>query len=81
MSNMSYCRFHNTNLDLRDAIDAFEELAENEGVNEYGESLSTNEARALINLFTQAQEWVNSYDIDEVTELAHAPSKELEEEE
>jgi|21_taG_2_1085346.scaffolds.fasta_scaffold00245_34 endonuclease III-like uncharacterized protein len=26
MSNMSYCRFHNTNLDLQDCIDAIEEM-------------------------------------------------------
>ena len=70
MSSMSYCMFHNTSLDLRDAINAFEELVESEGVDEDGYPLSSNEAQALIDLFVQAQEWINSYDVDDIEQVA-----------
>ena len=41
MANMSYCRFHNTNLDMRDCIDALYD----------GEALSDGEFIACRNMF------------------------------
>lgn len=41
MANMSYCRFHNTNLDLGDCLDALE----------CGETLSNNEFIACQDMF------------------------------
>ena len=41
MANMSYCRFHNTNLDMRDCIDALYD----------GEALSDSEFKACRNMF------------------------------
>ena len=41
MANMSYCRFHNTNMDLRDCLEALED----------GSELSTDEFIACKNMF------------------------------
>ena len=41
MANMSYCRFHNTNMDLRDCLEALED----------GSELSTDEFVACKNMF------------------------------
>ena len=41
MANMSYCRFHNTNLDMRDCIDALDD----------GEELSDDEFIACKDMF------------------------------
>ena len=65
MANMSYCRFHNTRLDLEDCIDALR--------NE--ERLSSDEARAGRNLFDDflsfcvEQGIIDSFDSDEVETL------------
>lgn len=41
MANMSYCRFHNTKIDLEDCLDALRE----------GEELSKEEYRAMKQMF------------------------------
>ena len=41
MANMSYCRFHNTNIDLEDCLEALRD----------GKELSEDEHRACGNLF------------------------------
>ncbi len=55
MSNMSYCRFHNTNLDLQDCIDYAEELINNNGKDEYNEPLSKMEMNAMYDMIDKAQ--------------------------
>lgn len=52
MANMSYCRFHNTLLDLRDCHGAMMELAAGEA--EGGEKLSREELRAAKELAIEA---------------------------
>tara|TARA_R110000823_G_scaffold284355_1_gene402436 strand:+ start:291 stop:512 length:222 start_codon:yes stop_codon:yes gene_type:complete len=55
MSNMSYCRFHNTNLDLQDCIDYAEELINNNGKDEDNEPLSKMEMDAMHDMIDKAQ--------------------------
>ena len=55
MSNMSYCRFHNTNLDLQDCIDYAEELINNNGKDEDNEPLSKMEMDAMYDMIDKAQ--------------------------
>lgn len=50
MSNMSYCRFHNTLKDLRDCVDALDEIDYNIA------ELSKDEARAAAELIAVCQE-------------------------
>lgn len=57
MSNMSYCRFHNTYLDLQDCINSVEELIDNDGKNEYNEPLSKTERLAMHKMIDTAQEY------------------------
>ena len=74
MANMSYCRFHNTRLDLEDCIDALR--------NE--ERLSSDEARAGRNLFgdflsfcvEQEQGIIDSFDSEEVETLFYRLERE-----
>ena len=42
MANMSYCRFHNTSMDLRDCVDAMQEAYDLPDLD-----LSTNELQSL----------------------------------
>ena len=50
MSNMSYCRFENTSLDLKDCIDAIRENYYTED-----EPISSREAQALQNLLHEIE--------------------------
>ncbi len=52
---MSYCRFHNTNLDLQDCIDYAEELINNNGKDEDNEPLSKMEMDAMHDMIDKAQ--------------------------
>ena len=52
---MSYCRFHNTNLDLQDCIDYAEELINNNGKDEDNEPLSQMEMDAMHDMIDKAQ--------------------------
>lgn len=53
MANMSYCRFHNTYLDMRDCIDALDD----------GEALSDDEFIACRNMFENVLEFFGSNDV------------------
>ena len=54
MSNMSYCRFQNTSLDLGDCVDALE--------NSWDLDLSTDEANGLENLLADSHRIVEMED-------------------
>ena len=56
MSNMSYCRFQNTLKDLRDCVDALEEIGDNLA------ELSKEEARAATELIAICQEISGRFD-------------------
>lgn len=56
MANMSYCRFYNTNIDMRDCIDAL--------YNE--EELSDDEAIACKDMFENVLEFFEEHDVCEV---------------
>lgn len=56
MANMSYCRFHNTNMDMRDCINALYD----------GEELSDDEAIACKNMFESILEFFEENDVCEV---------------
>lgn len=56
MANMSYCRFHNTNLDMNDCIEA---LYDNDG-------LSSDEFIACKNMFENVLEFFEGNDVCEV---------------
>ena len=61
MSNMSYCRFQNTSMDLADCLDALE--------NHWDMDLSTDEVNGLEHLLADAKELVWMEDtINEVIE-------------
>lgn len=56
MANMSYCRFHNTNIDMNDCLEAIWD----------GETLSDSEFIACKNMFNNILEFFEDYDIAEV---------------
>ena len=63
MSNMSYCRFQNTSMDLGDCVDALE--------NHWDLDLSTDEINGLENLLADARNIVDMEDtIWEIIEKA-----------
>ena len=63
MSNMSYCRFQNTSMDLGDCLDALE--------NHWDLDLSTDEVNGLENLLADAKNIVDMEDtIWEIIEKA-----------
>lgn len=65
MSNMSYCRFHNTNMDLQDCNYALEEaLNENQGM-----GLSDMELRAAREMYERCREYMELYEQVEEREL------------
>ena len=57
MGNMSYCRFRNTEEDLRDCYENFDDL------------LSKDEHRARIRLYKLCQKIVESIDLEGLEEL------------
>ena len=56
MSNMSYCRFQNTNKDLYDCVTALEEM------NNPGDDLSNEEYTALRSMFRNCQAIIDMFD-------------------
>lgn len=56
MANMSYCRFHNTNIDVNDCIEALYEEPK----------LSDDEFIACKNMFENVLEFFEGYDVCEV---------------
>ena len=63
MSNMSYCRFENTSNDLRDCLEAMQELINNEGVDEHGDNLSKTEISAMHDMRPMVEEFIELYEI------------------
>ena len=59
---MSYCRFQNTSGDLRDCLEAMQELINNNGVDEHGERLSQKELSAMHNMRPIAEEFLELYE-------------------
>ena len=65
MSNMSYCRFENTSLDLKDCLDAIREDYYTED-----EPISSREAQALQSLLEQAEELIDlSHEIELILDM------------
>ena len=56
MANMSYCRFHNTNMDVNDCIEALYEETK----------LSDDEFIACKNMFENVLEFFEEHDVCEV---------------
>lgn len=71
MSNMSYCRFQNTNLDLRDCVQEMDEA-----YNIKDMELSEDEARAMKFMYSLCEQFIENFD-----RLHFADSFEDEEEE
>lgn len=74
MSNMSYCRFENTSLDLADCNEALESLLNCEG----GSSLSEYELNAAVRLFGLCKDFLskiedhltgNGVDVDSIMDF------------
>ena len=55
MSNMSHCRFQNTNMDLQDCIDYAQELIDTNGKDEDGYNLSRDEKDAMLDMIGKTQ--------------------------
>lgn len=68
MSNMSYCRFNNTNLDLEECLDVLrnDELT---GENEHGEFLSETEFQAALELIEKCRQITEMYENQELHEI------------
>ena len=64
MGNMSYCRFENTSSDLRDCMEALEEL----DVEQVAE-MSEYERDGLIELIQLANEISNQFSLEDTQEL------------
>lgn len=62
MANMSYCRFRNTLSDLVDCYMAMEEIANNGGVDDYGDELSLEEKKAAIKLYDLCREFIDIFE-------------------
>ncbi len=54
MANMSYCRFHNTEIDMSKCIEALE----------YGESLSESEAKKCVRMFEEIVDYLYNEGIE-----------------
>lgn len=54
MANMSYCRFHNTEMDMADCIKALEN----------GKSLSESEARKCVRMFEEIVDYLYNEGIE-----------------
>lgn len=61
MSNMSYCRFHNTLTDLRDCVQAAEDF---DTAKALFESLSDEEANAARRLLKLCRQFADDYDLE-----------------
>lgn len=59
MSNMSYCRFENTSRDLRDCVDALEELADGA---EFIRPLSTSERQSADWMVKLCRRYLEAHD-------------------
>lgn len=57
MANMSYCRFHNTKIDLEDCVCALENIRNGEG-----EQLSPEEYFASKRMYDLCQEYIQLFE-------------------
>lgn len=68
MSNMSYCRFQNTLLDLQDCDQELGDMGDHlDGHNEYDEPLSEEELFAAKRLLKLCKKLAERYDDEELT--------------
>jgi len=64
MANMSYCRFQNTFLDLRDCVDVIgEAVEEGKTFAELLEELGTEEEYALKRMLTYCQDFIDNVNL------------------
>lgn len=59
MANMSYCRFHNTRIDMRDCIEALE----------YEEELSREEAESCVLMFEEIVRYLDDEGIMDAEDI------------
>ena len=76
MGNMSYCRFENTSSDLRDCMEALEEL----DVEQVAE-MSEYERDGLFELIQLANEISNQFSLEDTQELINKADEYYDEEE
>ena len=74
MSNMSYCRFQNTLSDLHDCINDMQERANNDGLDEHGEALSSYEKEAMLSLYNLTTEIASVFSDEDIEMLTEAES-------
>jgi len=65
MANMSYCRFHNTFLDLQDCYNDLESRNGINGTDEYGEKLEGQELRRAKQLIELCKEIADEFGGDD----------------
>ena len=63
MGTISYRRFEDTSKDLRDCLDTMQELINNKGVDEHGDTLSKTEISAMHNMRPMVKEFIELYEI------------------
>ena len=71
MSNMSYCRFHNTNSAMKDCLEAvWEALDAGFTMQQFKDSLSADESYAFTQLFMMVEDMVACKEQFEYNETA-----------
>ena len=75
MSNMSYCRFQNTLSDLCDCVYDMQERANNDGLDEHGEALSSYEKEAMLSLYNLTTEIASVFSDEDIEMLTEASSE------
>ena len=63
MGTISYRRFEDTSRDLRDCLEAMQELINNKGVDEHGDTLSKTEISGMHNMRPMVEEFIELYEI------------------
>lgn len=64
MANMSYCRFHNTRVDLEDCVNALENSMKHKGtyVDEDFDEISQEEIRAAKGMRDLCERYIEAFD-------------------
>lgn len=64
MANMSYCRFHNTRIDLEDCVNALENSMKHKGtyVDEDFDEISQEEIRAAKGMRDLCERYIEAFD-------------------
>ena len=63
MGTISYRRFEDTSKDLKDCLDTMQELINNKGVDEHGDTLSKTEISGMHNMRPMVEEFIELYEI------------------